>query len=137
MTDRWRRVLAVTLLLAVAGCVAPVADDPVTTGPEDSSPDATAPTTTTESTTAPPEGVVVEGGSFETDVNRTFERVQSLLGAEYAGTRVVVRDLTQYKTADYSAVPFFSVFGIENPSLDESQPTGLTTLDATVYVTPA
>lgn len=138
MTAGWRRVFAVSVLLVVAGCTAPVADDPVSPVASE------APTSTPAATTSdePPaadqsEGVVVENGSLDVDVNRTFDRVQALVGTEYDGTRVLVRDLTSYKSGDYSGVPFFRVFGIENPALDESQPTGVTTLDATVYVTPA
>jgi hypothetical protein len=139
MTGGWPRVLAVCGLLVLAGCAAPAADHPAASDRVDVDGPAT-PTTTTASgdeTTDAPEGVVVEGASFDVDVNRTYERVQRLLGADYAGTRVLVRNLTRYKSADYGDVPFFRVFGIEDPALDESQPTGLTTLDASVYVAPA
>ncbi|WP_336035016.1 hypothetical protein [Halobacterium yunchengense] len=132
------RVLAACLLLAVAGCTAPVADQRAPVGDGDGAADA--PRTTAAPTTGAggaPEGVQVTGGDLEPDANRTFERVQALVGAEYAGTRVFVRDLTQYKTADYGAVPFFDALGVPDPELDEGQPTGLTTLDATVYVSPA
>jgi len=132
-------VLAVCGLLVLAGCVAPAADHPAASNPGDIDQPTTPATTTAagDTTTDAPEGVVVEGGSVDVDVNRTYERVQRLLGADFPGTRVVVRNLTQYKSADYGNVPFFRVFGIENPALDESEPTGLTTLDASVYVSPA
>jgi len=139
MNGGWPRVLAVCGLLVLAGCVAPAADHPAASNPGDIDQPTTPATTTAagDTTTDAPEGVVVEGGSVDVDVNRTYERVQRLLGADFPGTRVVVRNLTQYKSADYGNVPFFRVFGVENPALDESEPTGLTTLDASVYVSPA
>lgn len=132
MTARWLRVLAVAALLVLAGCSAPVADEPVAVGD-----DATGATTASPTTDGPPEGVVVRGGRLDVDVNRTYDRVRRLVDGDYAGTRVVVRDLTAYKTADYGDVPFFRVFGVGDPALDENQPTGITTLDAVVYVSPA
>lgn len=139
MNGGWPRVLAVCVLLVLAGCVAPAANHPAASTPGDTDQPTTPATTTAsgDTTTDAPEGVVVEGGSFDFDANRTYERVQRLLGADYQGTRVVVRNLTQYKTAEYDNVPFFRVFGVENPEIDESEPTGLTTLDASVYVAPA
>ena len=93
-------------------------------------------TTTTDNDSAP-QGVRVVGRDLAFDANQTFDGVESLVDGDYAGTRVLVRDLTRYKSADLGQVPFFRVFGVSNPSLDTDQPAGLTTLDATVYLSPA
>jgi|AntDeeMinimDraft_5_1070356.scaffolds.fasta_scaffold08677_2 hypothetical protein len=128
---RLRVVLACALLL-FAGCTAPTADSPALGDTGEPSVDET---TTTDD--EPPQGVRVVEGDLGFDVNRTFDRVESLVGAEYPGTTVVVRDLTSYKTADLGMVPFFRVFDVSNPSLDADDPAGLTTLEARVYLSPA
>lgn len=129
------RTVLVCALLALAGCTAPSTTAPGATAPATTGADATA-TTSSDPTTDSPDGVVVDG-DLDVAANATHERVQRLLGAEYEPTRVVVRDLSGYKTADYDSVPFFRLFGVSDPALDRSEPTGLTTLDATVYLSPA
>jgi len=134
-----RHALALCLVLAVAGCVAPTANapgaSPVADGVETT-------TTTTATTTTPgdaggaPEHVVVDG-DLSVDANRTFDRVAALLDADYAPTRVVVRDLSSRQTAGFSGVPFFSAFGVTGPEASGTGVAGLTTLDATVYLSPA
>lgn len=136
-----RRALALCLVLAVAGCVAPTANAP---GPsptaDDAATDSPATTTTAESTPGDagdaPEHVV-DGGDLPVDANRTFDRVAALLDADYAPTRVVVEDLSGRQTASFDGVPFFSAFGVTDPESAGAGPAGLTTLDATVYVSPA
>lgn len=134
-----RHALALCLVLAVAGCVAPTANapgaSPVADGVETT-------TTTTATTATPtdaggaPEHVVVDG-DLSVDANRTFDRVAALLDADYAPTRVVVRDLSSRQTAGFSGVPFFSAFGVTGPAASGTGVAGLTTLDATVYLSPA
>jgi hypothetical protein len=136
MTARGAAAVAVCLLLAVAGCTAPTADAPALAEGSDATPDETTTTTTEDDPGGAPEYVVVEG-DLAVDANRTFDRVAALVGESYEPTRVVVRDLTSFKSSDLSRVPFFRAFGVTNVSLDESQPAGLTTNTAVVYVSPA
>ena len=131
MTAGRLRVAFACALLLFAGCTAPTADSPVLDGVDQTTADGT----TTDDET--PQGVQVVEGDLDFDANRTFDRVESLVDAEYAGTQVVVRDLTSYKTANLGQVPFFRVFDVTNPSLDTDDPAGLTTLDARVYLSPA
>ena len=138
---RGRLSLALVALLVLAGCTAPVGNTPVAPGAD--APNADSPTVddptdgpATDADDPPSDSVVVREGSLDVDANRTFQRTQSLLGAEFAGTTVVVRDLSAYKSADVSNVAFFRLFGVANPSLDTAQPAGLTTLDGAVYVSP-
>ncbi|MFB6072194.1 MAG: hypothetical protein ABEJ88_04410 [Halobacterium sp.] len=126
MTRRLR-ALAVCAVLVLAGCTAPTPAPPTTT-PTDSQP---SPQNSTKT------GVRVVSGSLPVDANRTFNRVQALVGADYAGVRVVVRDLSGYKSADLGRIPFFRVLGVSNPSLDTDEPAGLTTLTPAVYLSPA
>lgn len=132
MSRRLWRTLAVCALLVVAGCAGSGARGTPALPFE---PSTATPSPGTDAQAS--EGVVVEGGSLGVDVNRTYERVQGLLGEEYNGTRVVVRDLTSYKTSDYDAIPLFRVLGVSDASLDTDQPAALTTYDSTVYVSPA
>jgi len=141
-----RRALALCLVLVVAaGCAAPTADGPGAPtaagggGDDAAATDSPAANTTTTTTTAPgsaPEHVVVDG-DLPVDANRTFDRVAALLDADYAPTRVVVEDLSGRQTASFAGVPFFAAFGVTSPESAGSGPAGLTTLDATVYVSPA
>jgi hypothetical protein len=126
MTARRLRTLAVCALIVLAGCAGGTVG-----GPED------VPFHPTGQSGAEAAGVVVERGPLDVEVNRTYERVQGLVDVDLAGTRVVVRDLTSYKTTNYGNVPFFSVLGIRGASLDASEPAGLTTFDSTVYISPA
>ncbi|WP_232700733.1 hypothetical protein [Halobacterium wangiae] len=132
MTAGRLRVVFACALLLFAGCTAPTADSPVLEATDEPSVDET--TTTDE---RPEQSVQVVEGDLDVDANQTFERVETLVEGDYPGTRVVVRDLTSYKTADYGQVPFFRVFGVSNPDLDTDDPAGLTTLDARVYLSPA
>ncbi|WP_232687098.1 hypothetical protein [Halobacterium zhouii] len=138
--------VALAALLVLAGCAAPVGNAPVAPGggsaavdgPDDgATADANDPPDDTDWQSAAPDGVVVQNGHLDVNANRTFERTQTLLGAEFAGTTVTVRDLSAYKSADVSSVAFFRLFGVANPSLDPDQPAGLTTLTGSVYVSPA
>lgn len=131
MPGRWLRTLAVCALLVLAGCSGGSVDgsadlpfDESTNGPFGESDAATG-------------SVAVEDGSLDVPANRTYERVQTLVDTDLGDVRVVVRDLTGYKTTNYDAVPFFSVLGVGGASLDPTEPAGLTTFDSTVYVSPA
>ncbi|SEW09200.1 hypothetical protein [Halobacterium jilantaiense] len=136
-----RLALALCLVLAVAGCVAPAANAPGASPAADGS-DAT--TTTTATTSTPgdaggaPEHVVVTG-DLSVDANVTFDRVAALLDADYAPTRVVVQDLSSRRAGGFSALPFFSAFGLSGSGASGTGTgvAGLTTLDATVYLSPA
>ena len=132
-----RLSVVLVALLALAGCTAPVGDTPV--GQEVDAPtvDGPADDPATDADDPPTDSVVVRAGELDVDANRTFQRTQTLLGAEFAGTTVVVRDLSAYKSADVSDVAFFRLFDVTNPSLDTTQPAGLTTLSGVVYVSPA
>jgi hypothetical protein len=127
MTARRLRTLAVCALLILAGCAGGTVSSPgeVPFHPTD------------ESAVDASGGVVVERGTLDVPVNRTFERVQTMVGVDLAGARVVVRDLSSYKTTNYGNVPFFSVLGVRGASLDTSEPAGLTTFDSQVYISPA
>jgi hypothetical protein len=125
MTARRRRTLAVCALLVLAGCTG-VGLDP-----------GDIPTTGVSDGDAAGEGVVVDSGSLDVEVNRTYERVQSMVGVDLDGARVVVRDLSSYKTTDYGSIPFFRVLGVSGASLDTTDPAGLTTYESTVYLSPA
>ena len=138
MSSRWLRVLALCALLALAGCTAPAGETPVASAPVTEAPtNATATTTTTTPDDgSAPEHVVVDG-DLSVDANRTFDRVAALLDADYAPTRVVVQDLSGRQTAAFSSVPFFAAFGVSGPEAAGTGVAGLTTLDATVYLSPA
>ncbi|MFC3478260.1 YgdI/YgdR family lipoprotein [Halobacterium litoreum] len=131
MTGRRLSAVLACALLVLAGCTAPT---PAQTGGPDADPSASDGETATSD--GPPEYVTVDG-DLSVDANRTFERVESLVGETYPGTRVVVRDLTTYKSSNLGGIPFFRTLGVSNPALDTDQPAGLTTLDGTVYISPA
>jgi len=141
MSSRSLRALALCALLVLAGCAAPAGETPVASAPaaddsvNDPEPSANSTTTTPDDGSAP-EHVVVDG-DLPVDANVTFDRVAALLDANYAPTRVVVEDLTGRQTVSYSGVPFFAAFGVEAPSGEVTGAAGLTTLDATVYLSPA
>lgn len=137
MSRRWLGALALAALLVLAGCTAPVGETPVAAAPaaDESTPDAT--TTTTPDDGSAPEHVVVEGGDLPVDANVTFDRVAALLDADYAPTRVVVENLSDTGAAGFSQVPFFAAFGVSSPEAAGVGVAGLTTLDATVYLSPA
>jgi uncharacterized protein YjaZ len=132
-----RIAVALVACLLLAGCTAPVGTAPVATSDEAPGVDDPADGRSTDPGGPPADGVVVQQGSLDVDANRTFERTQALLGAEFQGTTVTVRDLSAYKSADVNNVAFFRLFGVTNPRLDVTQPSGLTTRSGTVYVSPA
>jgi hypothetical protein len=140
MSSRWLRALALCALLVLAGCAAPAGETPVAAGPATDGSTASAtttpqPTTTLDDGTAP-DHVVVDG-DLPVDANLTFDRVAALLDADYAPTRVVVQNFSGRQTAAFSAIPFFAAFGVSGPETAATGPAGLTTLDATVYLSPA
>jgi hypothetical protein len=140
MSSRWLRALALCALLAVAGCAAPAGQTPATSAPTTDAPTTNA--TTTPQSTTPPDGVgapehVVVDGDLSVDANQTFDRVAALLDADYAPTRVIVDDLSGRGPATYSQLPFFAAFGVSGPDAAGMGAAGLTTLDATVYLSPS
>ena len=135
MSSRWFRAVVLCALLVVAGCAAPAGEAPVASAPT-TDVSRTNATTTTPSAGDAPEHVVVDG-DLPVDANRTFDRVAGLLDADYAPTSVIVEDLSSQQTASFDGVPFFSVFGVTDPGGAGTGPAGLTTLDATVYLSPA
>jgi hypothetical protein len=138
MSRRWFGALALCALLVVAGCTTPAGESPVASAPTTDAQSTNATTTaTTVDDGSAPDHVVVEGGDLPVDANVTFDRVAALLDADYAPTRVVVEDLSGRQTAAYSGVPFFAAFGVSSPEVAGTGPAGLTTLDATVYLSPA
>jgi hypothetical protein len=144
MTARGVGVVAVCLLLAVAGCTAPTADAPMQTVDAPGMDDPTTETASSTPTTTEDGGnsggeaeTVAVTGDLAVNATRTFRRVRGLLGTEFAPTTVVERDLTAAKSSDLSRVPFFRAFGVTSVSLNESQPAGLTTVQPVVYVSPA
>ena len=136
MNSRSGLALALCALLVLAGCVAPTGETPAASAAAADDPGTTANGTTTPADGSAPEHVVVDG-DLAVDANVTFDRVAALLDANYAPTRVVVEDLTGRQPVSYSGVPFFAAFGVEAPSGDSTGAAGLTTLDATVYLSPA
>jgi|AntRauMinimDraft_4_1070384.scaffolds.fasta_scaffold00050_12 hypothetical protein len=136
MSSRWLRALALCALLVLAGCTAPAGETPAASAPTTDSATTSATTTTTLDDGSAPEHVVVDG-ALSVDANRTFDRVAALLDADYAPTRVVVEDLSGRQTTAFSEVPFFAAFGVSSPPAASTGAAGLTTLDATVYLSPA
>lgn len=136
MSSRWLRALSLCALLVLAGCAAPAGETPVAGAPTADASTTNATTTTTPDDGSAPEHVVVDG-ELPVDANVTFDRVAALLDAEYAPTRVVVQDLSGRTVAAFSGVPFFAAFGVSGPEAAGTGPAGLTTLDATVYLSPA
>jgi hypothetical protein len=108
-TDR-RTVTAVTLLLAVvlAGCGAPVAQSPDTSGTQTVSPTTgTATATPATATPSEPRAINVTNGSLSVDPNRVFERVQSLQGTDVDPPRVVrvYNNMTDFANQSEGVLP--------------------------------
>jgi hypothetical protein len=130
-TDR-RTVTAVIVLLAVvlAGCGAPVAQPPDTSGTQTAAPTtgtATAPPAT--ATPSEPRTINVTNGSLSVDPNRVFERVQSLQGTDVDPPRVVrvYNNVTAFENQSAGVLPggsrrFYKLAGMtaEDVNISES-----------------
>ncbi|MDS0281033.1 hypothetical protein [Haloarcula onubensis] len=151
--DRLVPTLAVAALLVLAGCAG---------GPAGGSGDTTeSPTTPTGTPSAPtptpgqptdigesngtdtaPSGAVddavtVENGTLPADATLTFNRVETLTGADVDPWPVEIRNLSEWRASvqRVGAVPLNRALGFENVSTDWSEPTGVTVY-GTVYVHP-
>lgn len=160
--------LAVALLLVLAGCGAgpsdgtatetdaPTATDapsstdtPAAAGPTDgtdrpsgTADDVTSPTNGSTDDTAGEgatgDGVQVRNGTLPVDANRTYARVQELVGTDAAPRPVEIRNLSEWRGSlpRIAASPLNDALGFENVSVNWSEPTGVTRLTGYVYLHP-
>jgi len=131
------------LLVVTAGCSAPfVSDDAASDATETANAtttDATRTTTTdgTDETDATAYDVPVQNGSLAVDADRSYARVQALLGTDVDPRPVEVRNLTERSGYDPSRYGLFRLLGVGNASFDAERPGGVTTTGGAVYVHPA
>lgn len=147
MLQRYRfAALAVAFLLVLAGCGSGPTSQSPTSGTRST---ATPTTTQTPTPSAPPAvtatttpdasqqySIPVRNGTLPVDVNRTFARVQSLLGTDARPRPVELRNLSEWRGTlpRLGASPLNRALGFENVSVDWSQPTGVTRPSGYVYV---
>jgi hypothetical protein len=131
------------LLVVTAGCSAPfLSDDAASDATETANAtttDATRTTTTdgTDETDATAYDVPVQNGSLAVDADRSYARVQALLGTDVDPRPVEVRNLTERSGYDPSRYGLFRLLGVGNASFDAERPGGVTTTGGAVYVHPA
>lgn len=152
--------LAVALLLVLAGCGAGPSDGTTTAPSETDAPTATdssastdtpatgqtdTPAAATPSDDGTPdggetagEGIQVRNGTLPFDANRTFTRVQELIGTDVASRPVEIRNLSEWRQGlpRIAANPLNDALGFENVSVNWSQPTGATRITGYVYLHP-
>jgi hypothetical protein len=136
--------LATVLLLVLAGCGAGPTSQSPTNGTQStaaSTPTATRTATPTPAATATPDAsqrydIRVRNGTLPVDVNRTFARVQSLLGTDARPRPVELRNLSEWRGTlpRLGASPLNRALGFENVSVDWTDPTGVTRPSGYVYV---
>ncbi|MFB6083179.1 MAG: hypothetical protein ABEJ94_02915 [Halorientalis sp.] len=148
--------LAVALLLVLAGCGAgpsdgtatdtatPTATDTTTPDGTDTSPDTVTPDAGTPDGERSDDGgptaysIPVRNGTLPFDVNRTFARVQGLIGTDVRPRPVEIRNLSEWRGSlpRIAASPLNAALGFENVSVNWSRPTGLTRITGYVYLHP-
>lgn len=128
-------IVAVVAVVCLAGCAAPVANHEPT-------PTETAERGATADEPDETEGVDVRGGSLPFDGNRTYERIQAVLGTSFEPPVVYVEEPAGSSTDVYrNPASFLAVMGVGLPdpadSRDDLGVGGLTNQFGTVYVLPA
>lgn len=118
--------VALALLLVLAGCGG---------GAGPGTPTAT---TATANGTGTEYSVTVTNGSLPVDANRTFARVQSLMGTDVEPRPVEIKNLSEWRGSlpRIAAAPINDALGFENVSVDWDEPTGATKITGYVYIHP-
>ncbi|AQL42219.1 hypothetical protein BV210_05605 [Halorientalis sp. IM1011] len=82
--------------------------------------------------------IQVQNGTLPFDVNRTFDRTQTLLGTDVEPRPVAIRNLSEWRGTlpSIAASPLNAALGFENVSVNWSEPTGVTPFTGYVYVHP-
>jgi hypothetical protein len=82
--------------------------------------------------------IQVKNGTLPFDVNRTFARVQGLIGTDVDPRPVEIRNLSEWRGSlpRVAASPLNAALGYENVSVNWSEPSGVTRLTGYVYVHP-
>lgn len=107
-------VVVVAVLVLLAGCAAPVADG--TTTPDGSA------GTELENRSSDPAGLDVRGGTLPIDENRTYERVQELLGTTFDPPVVYVEEPRGTTDGVYrDPASFYAAVGIGLPDPDDAE----------------
>ncbi|WP_135533453.1 hypothetical protein [Halostella pelagica] len=136
-----RRLAALILVLSVvlSGCAADSAAFQTTADENDTNTttETTVATTTTEVNVTEKYSVPVEGDDLPVDADRTFARVQALVGTNVEPQSVTVREGTaRSNTADYyTSRSFFRIMGLDETNYSTKGASGVTYRDGEVRLT--
>jgi len=136
-----RRLAALILALTVvlSGCAADSAAFQTTHGDNDTNgtPGTTEPTRTTELNVTEEYSVPVEGSELPVDADRTFARVQALMGSDVEPQSVTVREGSSRSstTSYYTSQSFFRIMGLDETNYSTNGASGVTYRDGEVRLT--
>jgi hypothetical protein len=136
-----RRLAALILALTVvlSGCAADSAAFQTTHGENDSNAtsETTVPPQTTELNVTEEYSVPVEGASLPVDADRTFARVQALVGTDVEPQSVTVREGSSRSSSAsyYTSQSFFRIMGLDETNYSTNGASGVTYRNGEVRLT--